>query len=198
MERLDDFLKGYKKIDKKPNDANHVECNFDSLPGQGQFCQVMAEDLIQGPCTKEKNYGYDIGKPCIIVKLNKIYGWVPEPYKSSELPDDMPETLKTYINETQDLKEKEKDSMIWFSCEGENPADKEHIGHIDYYPKPGVPSYHYPYTNQEGYHSPAVFAHFKNPKHGVLISITCKAWAQNIEHDYMERRGTAHFELMID
>ena len=33
---------------------------------------------------------------------------------------------------------------------------------------------------------------------GVLISITCKAWAKNIEHDYMERRGTAHFELMID
>lgn len=33
---------------------------------------------------------------------------------------------------------------------------------------------------------------------GVLISITCKAWAKNIEHDIMERRGTAHFELMID
>ena len=67
------LLSGYKTIDKKPKpDANHVECNFDSLPGQGQFCQVLPEDLIQGPCTKEKNYGYDIGKPCIIVKLNKV------------------------------------------------------------------------------------------------------------------------------
>ena len=76
----------------------------------------------------------------------------------------MPQFLKTYINETTDLKPEEKEGMIWFSCEGENPADKEHIGHIDYLPKPGVPKYHYPYTNQEGYHSPAVFAHFTNPK----------------------------------
>ena len=76
----------------------------------------------------------------------------------------MPESLKTYINETEDLKQEQKEGMVWFSCEGENPADKEHIGHIDYLPKPGVPKFHYPYTNQDGYHSPAVFAHFTNPK----------------------------------
>ena len=94
----------------------------------------------------------------------QIYGWNPEPYKIDELPDDMPESLKTYINETEDLKQEQKEGMVWFSCEGENPADKEHIGHIDYLPKPGVPKFHYPYTNQDGYHSPAVFAHFTNPK----------------------------------
>ena len=96
--------------------------------------------------------------------LLQIYGWNPEPYKIDELPDDMPESLKTYINETEDLKQEQKEGMVWFSCEGENPADKEHIGHIDYLPKPGVPKFHYPYTNQDGYHSPAVFAHFTNPK----------------------------------
>lgn len=199
VERLDDFLKGYKAVDKKPKpDANHVECSFDNQPGPGQYCKVLAEELMTGPCTLENHYGYDKGKPCVIIKLNKIYGWNPEPYKIDELPDEMPESLKTYINETEDLKQEQKEGMVWFSCEGENPADKEHIGHIDYLPKPGVPKFHYPYTNQDGYHSPAVFAHFTNPKHGVLISITCKAWAKNIEHDYMERRGTAHFELMID
>ena len=99
-----------------------------------------------------------------LVFLLQIYGWNPEPYKIDELPDDMPESLKTYINETEDLKQEQKEGMVWFSCEGENPADKEHIGHIDYLPKPGVPKFHYPYTNQDGYHSPAVFAHFTNPK----------------------------------
>ena len=59
---------------------------------------------------------------------------------------------------------KKKDGMIWFSCEGENPADRENIGPIKYYPDPGVPTFFYPYKNQDGYHSPAVFAHFEDPK----------------------------------
>lgn len=33
---------------------------------------------------------------------------------------------------------------------------------------------------------------------GVLINIECKAWARNIKHDRADRRGSVHFELMID
>lgn len=33
---------------------------------------------------------------------------------------------------------------------------------------------------------------------GVLINIECKAWAKNILYDRSERRGSVHFELMID
>lgn len=33
---------------------------------------------------------------------------------------------------------------------------------------------------------------------GVLINIECKAWAHNIFHDRFERRGSVHFELMVD
>jgi sodium/potassium-transporting ATPase subunit beta len=33
---------------------------------------------------------------------------------------------------------------------------------------------------------------------GVLINIECKAWANNIQHDRADRRGSVHFELMID
>jgi sodium/potassium-transporting ATPase subunit beta len=32
----------------------------------------------------------------------------------------------------------------------------------------------------------------------VLINVECKAWAKNIHHDRAERRGSVHFELMID
>lgn len=196
--RLEEFLEDYKEVGKKPKpDANHVECTHDSPPGEDQFCQVQTDELIQGPCTAENNYGYDTGKPCILIKLNKIYGWMPEPYNTTKLPSDMPESLTKLIAEST-MPQAHKDKMIWFSCEGENPADRENIGKIDYFPQPGVPTYFYPYKNQPGYNSPAVFAHFSNPKHGVLISVSCKAWAKNIEHDVMERRGTTHFELMID
>lgn len=33
---------------------------------------------------------------------------------------------------------------------------------------------------------------------GVLINIECKAWARNIAHDRADRRGSVHFELMVD
>ena len=54
--------------------------------------------------------------------------------------------------------------VIWFTCEGENPADIENLGEISYYPYQGVADYFYPYKNQRGYLSPAVFLHLKNPK----------------------------------
>ena len=66
-------ISDYKEVGKKPKpDANHVECTHDSPPGEDQFCQVQTDELIQGPCTAENNYGYDTGKPCILVKLNKV------------------------------------------------------------------------------------------------------------------------------
>ena len=36
--------------------------------------------MFQGDCTLENNYGYKEGKPCILLKLNRIYGWNPEPF----------------------------------------------------------------------------------------------------------------------
>ena len=41
----------------------------------------------------------------------------------------MPDSLKKYINDSS-MPQKKKDGMVWFSCEGENPADVEHIGEI--------------------------------------------------------------------
>ena len=32
------------------------------------------------PCTKAGKFGMYIGQPCVSVKLNKVYGWEPEPY----------------------------------------------------------------------------------------------------------------------
>ena len=32
---------------------------------------------------------------------------------------------------------------------------------------------------------------------GVMIAVECRAWADNIEHDRMDRRGLAHFEVNL-
>lgn len=54
--------------------------------------------------------------------------------------------------------------MVWVSCQGENPADRENLGPIQYMPYQGFPGYYFPYTNQEGYLSPLVAVHLQRPK----------------------------------
>lgn len=54
-------------------------------------------------------------------------------------------------------------NTIWVSCEGENPADIENMGPIEYYPRQGFPGYYFPYENSEGYLSPLVAIHFTSP-----------------------------------
>ncbi|TRY67875.1 hypothetical protein TCAL_06434 [Tigriopus californicus] len=199
-ERLDLYMEDYKRAsDNKKPSPDAIQCGFDRPPGEGQICQVESSNLMKDNCTKDASYGYKDGKPCVLLKLNRIYGWVPELFaNSSDLPEEAPQSLITYIKEKEKSNDPMVGNMVWLSCEGENPADRENIGEIEYKPYPGIPKYYFPYKNQKGYLSPAIFAHFTNPKHGVLISISCRAWAKNIRFDYMERIGSVHFEMMID
>ena len=54
--------------------------------------------------------------------------------------------------------------MIWVSCDGENSADREHIGNITYTPFRGFPAYYFPYKNVPGYLSPIVALQFQKPE----------------------------------
>jgi hypothetical protein len=55
-------------------------------------------------------------------------------------------------------------NTVWVSCEGENAADKEHIGTINMSPVFGFPGYYFPFSNIPGYVSPLVAVWFQNPK----------------------------------
>ena len=79
----------------------------------------------------------------------------------------------------------------------QNDFDKEHIGPIEYFPRFIEPKY-YPFYNQRGYRSPFVMVHFKEPKFNTLIYVECKAWAKNIFHDRINKRGLTSFELFIE
>ena len=55
---------------------------------------------VLGDC-KNNNAGFDQGKPCLFLKLNKIYGVENIHYNSStdsEIPDDFPEGLADHID----------------------------------------------------------------------------------------------------
>lgn len=146
-------------------------------------------DSISKVCSRSNNFGYDVGKPCVLIKINRIYGWLPEPYRNDSLPSKMPDHIRASYNPNN----------VYISCAGENPADMENIGPIEYFPSNGtIDNYYFPFTNLDGYLSPFVWVHFQKPATGVLINIECKAWASNIQHDRTDRKGSVHFELLID
>jgi sodium/potassium-transporting ATPase subunit beta len=71
------FLSQISLLDFKKVSNKTVNCRSKD-PGEGESCKV---DLTTfGPCTEVNEFGYEEGKPCIFLKLNKIYGWNPEYY----------------------------------------------------------------------------------------------------------------------
>ncbi|GLG92254.1 Sodium/potassium-transporting ATPase subunit beta-1 [Gryllus bimaculatus] len=188
--RIDEFLSPYEvKYD------NQVVCDFNMSAPAGKVCEVKLSTF--GNCVHENDYGFRNSAPCFFVKLNKIIGWTPKPYESSaECPDSMPDDLKKHI----DSLPAEERKVIWVSCEGENPADKENIGELQYWPYQGFAAYYYPYMNTDNYVSPLVAVQLKRPVRNVLINIECRAWAHNIRYSKQknEREGSVHLEVMVD
>ncbi|XP_014666699.1 PREDICTED: sodium/potassium-transporting ATPase subunit beta-like [Priapulus caudatus] len=164
----------------RPAPTNRV-CRFDVKKMIGnEVCKLHLDD-----------FGYNVGKPCIVLTLNKIYNWTAELYEDTSDPG-----LKDAPQEMKD--NRFRNDYIPISCEGVYAADKEYIGKISYYPKYGFPAYFYPYTNTPGYLQPFVAIQLENPQKKTLINIECKAWAKNIEHTRQTHRGMASFEIMID
>jgi len=112
---------------------------------------------------------------------------------------DFPDAIIKYLNE--DTTEKNDTNQVWVNCEGENVADQENMGDLDYFPKSR--GFHEKYNMfdleslKAGYRSPLVAIKFKNPKYGRLLHVECRAWAQNIGYNHMDRIGKAHFEMII-
>jgi hypothetical protein len=90
-ERSAAFINKYKVLTGNPKSCNPN----DPSSGIDQYCKVDLSNL--GPCSISSN-GYDQGKPCIFLKLNKIYGVQNDPYNDvNDLPDEMPLGLKDHI-----------------------------------------------------------------------------------------------------
>lgn len=75
---------------------NIYNCKYTSPPPPGQVCDVNIKDFHK--CTQENNYSYHKSSPCVFLKLNKIYGWIPAYYNDTNtLPGLMPKSLKEII-----------------------------------------------------------------------------------------------------
>ncbi|KAJ8680604.1 hypothetical protein QAD02_016391, partial [Eretmocerus hayati] len=161
IDRLNQFTEVYKDKNKLKNAGrNQVICDYGNPPAEGKVCAV---DISQwGPCSESNGYGYNNSSPCVFIKLNRIFDWVPEYYDNVDsLPDDMPNDLKDHIKQFG----KSKLNTVWVSCRGESSHDREAINSVEYYPKiRGFPGYYYPYRFHPEYLSPVVAVRFQRPK----------------------------------
>lgn len=73
----------------------------------------------------------------------------------------MPTDLQEHIKQEEHANRLD---TVWVSCSGENPADVENMGAIQYIPRRGFPGYYFPFTNTPGYLSPLVAVFFEKPK----------------------------------
>lgn len=192
-----DNLKAFLEPYQKPvSPFGHTCQGPNSRAGAGKFC-TFDINKIDKNCSAANEFGYRRRTPCVLIKLNRIIDWMPQPYTAADLANATTTPLPAAVR-TQYPTRSGGEQLVYITCEGENAVDRQTAGPIEYYPAQGFAFRHFPYTNQPGFLSPFVFVHFARPVPGVAASIECKAWAKNIQHDRYERRGSVHFQLLID
>jgi sodium/potassium-transporting ATPase subunit beta len=193
--RMEDFLN--KTLVEGQKDASLCDATELNKPREKNQPPCKFEVSQFGQCGNFP-YGYskDSGiKPCVIVKLNKIFGLVPEPYQPEDAEglNDVPDKIKRLI---KDINEPRR---VYIECHGENAADEEALSDIKYFPDhQGVPMGYFPHQVKTNLVSPAVAVQFTDVPRGQLVHVECKAWFKGVVHERKERMGLVHFELLVN
>jgi len=186
VKRMEKFL---EKYDKK--DGLH-ECTDNSDKNKGK---CIFDKSVLGACGTG-NFGYmpegGVIKPCILLKLNKIYGFDPVPVEANNITD-----YKLMSSGLQDIiKSGENPESVFFDCFGRFAADKEAV-QMEYFPSNQAISLKYfPFTGGN-YHSPVVAVQL-TAKPGQLIHMECRAYYKGVKHNTKDRLGLVQFEIYID
>lgn len=185
---LKTILQPYKEAWEKKNTTTD-DCklsNNKKARTDDTACPVDYSELTK-KCNEANDFGFTEKppKPCVLLKLNRIYGWMPQPYADGA--ENRPKIMGDHV-----------EGIVPIKCIGENAADNDHMGLVEYYPQAGFPLLYFPYKKQENYMSPLVFARFTNATKHLGLMVECRAFATNIEVDVQEKRGSVHFELLID
>jgi len=194
--RLDNFLTTYR------TPATETKYNTFELSTLGD-CATFPYGYVK---TEES----DVVQPCIIIKLNTIWDWVPTPVGSEYTdPDDgtaLPDELKEYIAE---IEGKSGDTeMVWIHCEGRYAADQEALTGLEYFPHRGFPVKYFPYqgrglfdpvskTWEFNYHAPLIAIKVATKNIGQLVHIQCKAFYDGVKHVTKDKQGMVQFEVQV-
>lgn len=61
-----------------------IKCNYNTHIKTDERCGVPNRKAVDAsydtPCSGAESYGMFHGQPCLIIKINRVFGWEPEPY----------------------------------------------------------------------------------------------------------------------
>ncbi|XP_026880981.1 sodium/potassium-transporting ATPase subunit beta-2b [Electrophorus electricus] len=181
VQALNRFLSSY-------NDSVQVQMNQECVPDRyflqdtagmknkpKRSCQFKRSTL--GDCSglADRYYGYNEGKPCVIIKMNRVIGMLPG--KNNQAPS------VTCVSKTEDTHK---------------------MGELEYFPPNGTFNLmYYPYYGkkaQANYSQPLVAVKFLNITLNTDINVECKLMANNIlaGSDRDKFAGRVSFKLRVD
>lgn len=189
--RMQKFLEPYAKTYKLHNCTD----NDDRNKGKCIFDMSTLGECADFPYQHFRNED-GVMAPCVFLKLNKIYGWDPEPIEVDELEapeyEHMPEHIKDLV--------RKDNTNVYMDCQGRNQADKEII-QLTYHPaNQGIPMKYFPFTGgatKDPYHAPLVAVQINPSRLGQLLHVECKAWYKGVVHNSKDKIGLAQFEFLI-
>lgn len=188
VQNMDEALRVYSTASGK----DVVDCSGLSDKADDVVCS-FPQSLLGDSCTRDNHYGYMEGKPCVLLKINKVYGWEPQPFENET---DSEHEAGMAADAMSLLKDRYDPDYVGVTCEGETESDHDNIRNVTFTPK-GFPFIYFPYLNQDGYQAPVVMAQFDIVP-GRIVMIWCRVWAKNIKHHRVDLQGGVHFELLVD
>lgn len=191
--RLQEYLAEYNMTNKK----------MGSTPRGKPYPVFDVETQLDECSTFPYGYVGDKVSPCILLKLNTIWGWKPQAINCSWPREKCPDTLKAHLASDNGVKAVTEDN-IWFDCNGRQAADKEALSGngLQYFPPSrSIPINAFPYvgTSRGVFHSPLVALKVTpGDKYiGQLIHIECRAYFRGVDHSTKYKTGLVQFEVLI-
>ncbi|XP_062390825.1 sodium/potassium-transporting ATPase subunit beta-233-like [Sardina pilchardus] len=152
--------------------------DFDGDIGSRRACRF--EQSILGPCSgiEDREFGFRDGKPCLIIKLNRIVHFYPRPPSNNEgIPEE--------------AQQKVQPNVMPVHCTSKREEDADKIGEINYYGiGNGFPLQYYPYYGKilhPQYLQPLVAVQFVNLTRNTELRVECRVFGDNIVHSETDR-----------
>ncbi|KAL2088019.1 hypothetical protein ACEWY4_016847 [Coilia grayii] len=194
---MKEFLEPYNE-DKQRDQMQYEDCGtvpddyknrgeLESDIGTRKACRF--ERSLLGPCSgiEDREFGFKEGKPCLIIKLNRVVNFRPRPPISNET---IPE----------DVQPKVQPNVIPLHCTNKREEDAGKIGEVKYYGiGGGFPLQYYPYygkTLHPKYLQPLVAVQFVNLTMNQELRIECRVYGENI-HDSEKDRYQGRFDIKV-
>ncbi|KAB5584288.1 hypothetical protein PHYPO_G00105730 [Pangasianodon hypophthalmus] len=199
VKAMKDLLEPYKD-EKQLDDMKYEDCgdapakyiergDLESDTGVRKACRFRRSWLGDCSGVEDNSFGFRDGKPCLIVKLNRIVNFRPRPPKTNtSLPVAAGGKVPQFL--------------IPIYCSGKKEEDTEKIKEIKYFGLgQGYPLQYYPYYGKllhPDYLQPLVGIQFTNITHNEELRVECKVYGDNIDYSDKDRyQGRFDLKIMV-